>query len=154
MAAIFLRERPDCFLFASEAPETYSYALSTCIAAGLPIVAVDTGAFKERLSGLKRARLYPAQSKVEYVLDLLSEIDQRYVLSNDANADVTDSVGTSPDVYVSQYLAAMPAPEPLRLEKVKAALSVIAGLDRPSSPSLPPLEALLDAALNLSLIHI
>ena len=153
LAAIFLRERPDCFLFASEAPETYSYALSTCIAAGLPIVAVDTGAFKERLSGLKRARLYPAQSKVEYVLDLLSEIDQRYVLSTEANADVIDSVGTSPDVYVSQYLAAMPAPEPLRLDKVKAALSVIAGLDRPSSPSLPTLEALLDAALDQRLIQ-
>ena len=153
MAAIFLRERPDCFLFASEAPETYSYALSTCIAAGLPIVAVDKGAFKERLSGLERARLYPAQSKAEDVLDLLSEIDQRYVLSNDANADVIDGVGTSPYVYVSQYLAAMSAPEPLKEDKVKAALSVIAGLDRPSSLSLQPLETLLDAALDQRLIQ-
>ncbi len=148
LAGIFLRERPDCFLFASEAPETYSYALSTCIAAGLPIVAVDKGAFKERLSGMERARLYPVESKVEDVLDLLSEIDQSYVLSNDANVDVIDFVGTSPDVYVSQYVAALSTPKTLRLDKVKAALVAIAGLDRPSTPSLPPLETLLDAALD------
>ena len=148
LAGIFLRERPDCFLFASEAPETYSYALSTCIAVGLPIVAVDKGAFRERLSGLKRARLFPAHSKAEDVLEVLSEINQSYVLSNDANADVIDVVGTPPDVYVSQYVAAMSGPEALKLDKIKAALIGIADLARPAPLPLPPLETLLDAALD------
>jgi GT2 family glycosyltransferase len=40
---------PDLFLFASQAPETYSFTLSAAKATGLPIVATALGAFPERL---------------------------------------------------------------------------------------------------------
>lgn len=42
---------PDVVWFPALWPETYSYTLSACLKAGLPIVAPDIGAFPERLAG-------------------------------------------------------------------------------------------------------
>ena len=41
--------RPDLFLFASTAPETYSFTLSKALQTGLPILAPGHGAYPERL---------------------------------------------------------------------------------------------------------
>lgn len=43
--------RPHIAWFPAQCPETYCYALSACIEAGLPVVAPDLGAFGERLQG-------------------------------------------------------------------------------------------------------
>lgn len=43
--------QPDVVWFPALWPETYSYTLSACLQAGLPIVAPDLGAFPERLAG-------------------------------------------------------------------------------------------------------
>lgn len=43
--------KPDVAWFPALWPETYSYTLSACLKAGLPIVAPDLGAFAERLNG-------------------------------------------------------------------------------------------------------
>lgn len=43
--------KPDLVWFPVQAPETYSYTLSTCLQAGLPIAAPDLGAFPARLAG-------------------------------------------------------------------------------------------------------
>lgn len=48
---------PDVFLFASQAPETYSYTLTKAMATGRPIVATALGAFVERLAAYPAARL-------------------------------------------------------------------------------------------------
>jgi GT2 family glycosyltransferase/glycosyltransferase involved in cell wall biosynthesis len=45
------RIRPDILWFPASWPETYSYTVSAGIAAGLPIVASDLGALRERLAG-------------------------------------------------------------------------------------------------------
>ena len=42
---------PDVVWFPAQWPETYSYTLSACLRAGLPVVAPDLGAFPERLCG-------------------------------------------------------------------------------------------------------
>lgn len=42
---------PDLIWFPAQAPETYSYTLSACLKAGLPVVAPNLGAFPERLAG-------------------------------------------------------------------------------------------------------
>jgi len=42
--------KPDLAWFPALWPETYSYTLSACLTAGLPVVAPDLGAFAERLS--------------------------------------------------------------------------------------------------------
>jgi glycosyltransferase involved in cell wall biosynthesis len=54
--------RPDLFLFASSAPETYSYTLTAAMGTGIPILATDLGAFSERLEGYCCKQLYPHQS--------------------------------------------------------------------------------------------
>lgn len=41
--------QPDMAWFPAQWPETYSYTLSACLQAGLPVVAPDIGAFAERL---------------------------------------------------------------------------------------------------------
>lgn len=43
--------RPNVAWFPAQWPETYSYTLSACLEAGLPVVAPDIGAFSERLAG-------------------------------------------------------------------------------------------------------
>ncbi|MNV50247.1 hypothetical protein D3C71_1422490 [compost metagenome] len=41
--------QPDVAWFPAQWPETYSYTLSACLEAGLPVAAPDIGAFAERL---------------------------------------------------------------------------------------------------------
>ena len=43
--------RPHLAWFPAQCPETYSYTLSACLEAALPVVAPDFGAFPERLAG-------------------------------------------------------------------------------------------------------
>jgi len=43
--------KPNLVWFPALWPETYSYTLSACLKAGLPVVAPDLGAFTERLAG-------------------------------------------------------------------------------------------------------
>ncbi len=50
--ALLRRERPHLAWFASVVPETWCYALSHAIRAGLPILASDLGALGERLTGV------------------------------------------------------------------------------------------------------
>lgn len=51
--------RPDLFLFASAAPETYSFTLTEAMSTGRPILATNLGAFAERLEGYQASALYP-----------------------------------------------------------------------------------------------
>ena len=51
LPGMLARVRPDVVWFPAQWPETYSYTLSTALAAGLPIVASAIGAFPERLAG-------------------------------------------------------------------------------------------------------
>lgn len=44
------RLQPHLVWFPAVWPETYSYTLSTCLQAGLPVVTTDLGAFTERLA--------------------------------------------------------------------------------------------------------
>ena len=55
--ALLRRERPHVAWFASVVPETWCYALSHAIRAGLPIFASDLGALGERLAGVPYATL-------------------------------------------------------------------------------------------------
>jgi GT2 family glycosyltransferase/glycosyltransferase involved in cell wall biosynthesis len=50
--------RPDLFLFASTAPETYSFTLTRAMRTGLPIVAPAHGAYPERLADYPLHWLY------------------------------------------------------------------------------------------------
>lgn len=61
----------DVFLFASQAPETYSYTLTAAIRSGLPIVATHLGAFAERLADYPAARTVLPDIAPAELLDVL-----------------------------------------------------------------------------------
>ena len=53
------RREATRYFFPAQWPETYSYTLTAALGSGLPIVATDLGAFRERLGTLDRARILP-----------------------------------------------------------------------------------------------
>ena len=57
--------KPDVAWFPALWPETYSYTLSACLKAGLPIVAPQLGAFAERLNGRAWTWLCPWDQPAE-----------------------------------------------------------------------------------------
>ncbi|MDD2691731.1 MAG: glycosyltransferase, partial [Simplicispira sp.] len=60
--------QPDLAWFPAQWPETYSYTLSACLQAGLPVVAPDLGAFAERLAGRPWSWVRPwASSTTDWV---------------------------------------------------------------------------------------
>ena len=65
---------PDLVWFPAQWPETYSYTLSAAIAAGLPVVAPDLGAFRERLEGRPWTWVLPWDKPTAELLDFFDEI--------------------------------------------------------------------------------
>ena len=57
LPALVAAESPDVWLFPAQWPETWSYTLSAALATGKPIVATSLGAIRERLIGVKHARI-------------------------------------------------------------------------------------------------
>lgn len=65
------REQPKVAFFSSVWPETWCYALSHAIAAGLPIVAFDLGTIAERLRKVPGATLLPLNTRPAVINDTL-----------------------------------------------------------------------------------
>jgi GT2 family glycosyltransferase/glycosyltransferase involved in cell wall biosynthesis len=59
LPALLAKYRPHVVWFPASWPETYSFTLSAAIAAGLPIMASEIGAFPERLAGRPLTWLIP-----------------------------------------------------------------------------------------------
>ncbi|MEG2279725.1 MAG: methyltransferase domain-containing protein [Comamonas sp.] len=68
------RLQPDVVWFPALWPETYSYTLSACLQAGLPVIAPDIGAFTERLSERPWTWLYPWNTAPEAWIQILANI--------------------------------------------------------------------------------
>ncbi len=68
--------KPDLIWFPAVWPETYSYTLSACLVAGLPVLAPNLGAFPERLSGRSWSWLVnwdlPSAQMLEFIENLRS----------------------------------------------------------------------------------
>jgi glycosyltransferase involved in cell wall biosynthesis len=71
---LVVEAQPDIILFASQAPETYSYTLTTALRSGVPIVATHLGAFIERLAGNDLHRTFPPTISAGSLADLLLSI--------------------------------------------------------------------------------
>jgi len=143
---ILLRERADCFLFTPQIPETFSYALTSCLATGLPIVATQVGAFAERLRDIDRAQLLPAEADAETILAALLAQPRAYTVVEEPGVVPVVDVTSEAD-YVARYLDGIAAAEP-NIERLAAALAEIDKTDNPASRAAPPLEELLNAALD------
>lgn len=59
LVRLLQRMQPDLVWFPAQWPETYSYTLSACLLAGVPVVAPDLGSFPERLSRRRWTWLMP-----------------------------------------------------------------------------------------------
>ena len=149
LPGILLRERPDGFLFAPQIPETFSYALSACLATGLPIVATRFGAFEERLNSVPHAQLLPKDADAETVLDALTAQPHAYQVSRAVDTIPVLEV-TSDAAYVERYLGGLAAAAP-DLEQLACVLGDIDKTDNPALRPPPPLEELLNAALDQQL---
>lgn len=62
------RDKVDLALLLSIVPETYSLVLDECVAAGVPVLAFDLGAIRDRLPRLGAGRLVPLEEGSEGVV--------------------------------------------------------------------------------------
>ena len=142
---ILVRERPDCFLFTSQIPETFNFALSACLATGLPIVASALGAIGERLLDLPQARLLPSHAEAGDFIEVLMAQPQAHIVSP---RPIAESESVQPEQYAERYLSCLTAPESLESERLLAVLARVAEVEKPLAAPLPPVEELLNAALD------
>lgn len=69
----------DVAWFPGSCPETYSYTLSACLRAGLPVVAPQIGAFPERLAERDRTWLFQVDPTPSEMLALLLEVREQLI---------------------------------------------------------------------------
>lgn len=117
---LLLRLKPDVVWFPAQWPETYSYTLSACLQAGVPIVAPDIGAFPERLQYRLWTWLMPWKTSAHQWRLFFTEIRTRHFMTGKGpartpgySADMADAKieGWSYEKdYLREDLAASHAP--------------------------------------------
>jgi GT2 family glycosyltransferase len=117
--------QPDVAWFPAQWPETYSYTLSACLDAALPIVAPDLGAFPERLAARPWTWIRPWSDDAPTFARFFDEVRTNNFIPAQApelpkppasasiDASVESAIG--PWSYQSDYLASLP-PVPPRPE--------------------------------------
>jgi GT2 family glycosyltransferase/glycosyltransferase involved in cell wall biosynthesis len=96
--------RPHLAWFPAQCPETYSYTLSACLEAGLPVVAPDLGAFKERLAGRNWSWIRPWQQEPQEWNDFLVKIMDENFKTGIAPKPVDGVKPSSQFFYAKDYL--------------------------------------------------
>jgi glycosyltransferase involved in cell wall biosynthesis len=72
-----LRETdPDLVLLLSNWPETFSYTLTESIAAGVPVIATDAGALRERVSREAVGFLVPVEDPVPGIIRIIENVQR------------------------------------------------------------------------------
>ena len=116
LANLLAAERPTVLWFPAQVPETYGYTLSTAIASGLPIVASDLGALRDRLEGRASTRIVRWNATP-------AEWNEALTTLAPASVGRSARVAEWPEHYRDRYLAplAMPLPgrERLALESLR-----------------------------------
>ncbi len=112
----------DLAWFPAQCPETYSYTLSACLAAGLPVMASDLGAFPERLHQRPLSWLINWQSTPQQWLDqILHVVSQLYNphVPKDAQASPFELAVTSePFDYRIDYLQSLASSAPVSADSL------------------------------------
>ncbi len=70
---ILKAEKIDVNLLLSIVPETFSYTLTESIASGVPVIAHDIGALRERVSGNCAGFLVPYENSVPHICSILKD---------------------------------------------------------------------------------
>ena len=105
--------KPDLVWFPALWPETYSYTLSACLLAGLPVVAPDLGAFPERLNGRKWSWIRPWDTPATQWLSFFVEIRERNFVRGASPISLVAIAGDADKniggwSYDNDYLAGVP----------------------------------------------
>ncbi|HWB54184.1 MAG TPA: glycosyltransferase [Tepidisphaeraceae bacterium] len=90
--------------FPSQCPETFSYTLSEAMAAGLPILASDLGAFSERLASRPWSWCAPWNQSAEQWCDLLMQIAE-HLHRNEPPAVCSISSRRNDQFYEREFLS-------------------------------------------------
>lgn len=100
----------DVAWFPGSCPETYSYTLSACLKAGLPVVAPDIGAFPERLSGRQCTWLFQTDPVPAEMLALLLQVREELIQGKPGSAIASEAHAAEFD-YAVGYCAELVTPE-------------------------------------------
>ncbi|WP_288896848.1 methyltransferase domain-containing protein [uncultured Delftia sp.] len=126
--------QPDLAWFPAQWPETYSYTLSACLAAGLPIVAPDIGAFPERLAGRDWSWVMPWDASVAQWLDFFAQIRERHFIEGQLPQQpaATGSAAAQPGAafYGDAYLEGLQPRDLALLQPLDAAFLGVHRLQR------------------------
>ncbi len=147
--------QPDLVWFPAQWPETYSYTLSACLKAGLPVVAPDLGAFAERLAGRPWSWVRPWNTPAAGWVDWFTALRAQHFAVADPAATPpalpAPPIGQSEDAlvgpwsYASDYLRgtqALPASTSPQARELQAwlptATTAIAATAAPAPPAADP----------------
>ena len=110
LVSLIQRLKPNLVWFPAQIPETYSYTLSACLVAGIPVAAPDLGAFPERLKHRPWTWIRPWQTSASQWLAFFMEIREKHFITGNAppvapGAVVADLPGdATPWSYTKDYL--------------------------------------------------
>jgi GT2 family glycosyltransferase/2-polyprenyl-3-methyl-5-hydroxy-6-metoxy-1,4-benzoquinol methylase/glycosyltransferase involved in cell wall biosynthesis len=113
----------DLAWFPAQCPETYSYTLSACLAAGLPVMASNIGALPERLHARAWSWLVDWQSTPEQWSQHLLQVRNQMLLPLTVHAEQVTLPEQEANDYSTQYLATLSCPN-LKALPIDVALSI------------------------------
>ncbi|MDR0224929.1 MAG: methyltransferase domain-containing protein [Burkholderiaceae bacterium] len=126
--------QPDLAWFPAQWPETYSYTLSACLEAGLPVVAPDIGAFPERLAGRDWSWVSPWDASAAQWLEFFVDLRERHFLPAQPPQRPETAKGAPAQsghaFYGSHYLEALQPQGPAVLQPLDAAFLAAHRLQR------------------------
>ena len=102
IAGTLIKDEVDVGLLFNSAPESYSYALSDLMLAGLPIVAFSVGAVQERLVGREGAVLLSPESSAEQIFTAITSLRStasRWDMTKPNETSAVIPVRMSSDLY-------------------------------------------------------
>lgn len=106
--ALLLWIKPDVVWFPAQWPETYSYTLSACLKASLPVVVPDIGAFAERVKGRQWSWVFSWASTAAECLEFFKTIrSQHFQLGVAPHNDEIVNALPAPFDYLTDYLEAI-----------------------------------------------
>ena len=101
MPRLLERLQPDIVWFPARWPETYSYTLSACLLAGVPVMAPDLGAFPERLSQRHWTWIKPWNTSAPAWVDIFQDLRSQYFITGQAPPLAPRFIPISTDAYIS-----------------------------------------------------
>lgn len=106
LPALLASHQPHLLWFPVRCPETWSYTLSAALAANVPVLASDLGAFAERLQGRGWSWLRPHDSSTEDWLATLLDIREQGLVAACSGAQPVQAWSQSPvpPFYRAGYL--------------------------------------------------